>query len=321
MKFDIFTYILIEYRGIVWKLLLKYIPLKRENQEAALKRKREEYSNFVNIYFDNMKKEDRDESEKKIMKIIIADVKRTYPESTLFRLDVIQKMMIRLLYIWNVRHPACGYVQGMNDIITTFVGSFIIDYVNINYNTFEAPLNVEKYLTNEVIHEIEADTYWCLTKILDGIIDNYTNSHAGLDKAVTKIKEVMKKIDVDLYTHFEKEEVVFFQVGVRWVYCLLVREFHLKLALRLFDTFIADEKGFNVLHIYVCAALLLKWSLKLKKMKFSEIMLFLQQIPTNEWKEEDLNIIIAEAYVYRSLYENSPGHFTNSPVTSLDTQQ
>jgi len=124
---------------------------------------------------------------------------------------------------------------------------------------------------------------------------------------------------VDLYNHFEKEEVIFFQVGVRWVYCLLVREFPLKLALRLFDTFIADEKGFSVLHIYVCAALLLKWSVKLKKMRFSDIMLFLQGLPTYQWKEEDINVIIAEAYVYRSLYENSPGHFTHSPTTTFIT--
>jgi hypothetical protein len=309
-----------KFRGIVWKLLLKYIPPKKENQEGVVKRKREEYANFVTLYFEQMTDEDRDENEKKIMKIIVADVKRTYPESTLFRLEAVQKMMIRLLYIWHARHPASGYVQGMNDIITTFIAAFILDYTSLNYDTFDSNINIEKDLTVDILNEIGADTYWCLTKILDGIMDNYTNSHTGLDKAITKIKEIMRKIDVELYNHFEKEEVVFFQVGVRWVYCLLVREFPLKLALRLFDTLIADEKGFSVLHIYICAALLLKWSIKLKKSRFSEIMVFLQCLPTHEWKEDDMHMIIAEAYVYRSLYEHSPGHFTNSPTTSLNTQ-
>jgi hypothetical protein len=30
----------------------------------------------------------------------------------------------RLLYVWSVRHPACGYVQGMNDLATPFMSVF-----------------------------------------------------------------------------------------------------------------------------------------------------------------------------------------------------
>jgi hypothetical protein len=30
----------------------------------------------------------------------------------------------RLLYVWSVRHPASGYVQGMNDLATPFMAVF-----------------------------------------------------------------------------------------------------------------------------------------------------------------------------------------------------
>mmetsp|Transcript_36878 Transcript_36878/g.33121 ORF Transcript_36878/g.33121 Transcript_36878/m.33121 type:complete len:132 (-) Transcript_36878:567-962(-) len=123
--------------------------------------------------------------------------------------------------------------------------------------------------------QIEADTYWCLTKILDGILDNYTFSQTGTQKALDKIKDITKKIDNNLYKHLNNNGINFSFFSVKWMFCLLIREFPLKVGMRLFDTYISDDQGFSVLHIYVCTALLLKWSVKLKKMDFSEMMVFL----------------------------------------------
>jgi len=75
--------------------------------------------------------------------------------------------------------------------------------------------------------------------------------------------------------------------------------------MRLFDTYISDEQGLSILHAYICSALLLKWAVKLKKMNFTDIMLFLQKMPTKDWTEEDIEMIIAEAYVFKTLYEGT----------------
>ena len=80
----------------VWKLLLKYMPTNRENQQPTLQRKRKEYFVMVNTYIENPSLE-QDAQEKKIFKLINDDVMRTLPESTLFRNDKIQKMMRRYL--------------------------------------------------------------------------------------------------------------------------------------------------------------------------------------------------------------------------------
>jgi hypothetical protein len=56
-----------------------------------------------------MKEAERDENEKKIIKIINADVMRTQPECKLFRHKKIQDLLGRLLFIWNMRHPASGF--------------------------------------------------------------------------------------------------------------------------------------------------------------------------------------------------------------------
>lgn len=78
-----------------------------------------------------------------------------------------------------------------------------------------------------------------------------------------KIRNVIEKLDPELEKHFRAEEVDFFQFAFRMVICLLVREFPMHLSIRLMDTYIADHEGLNVLHIYVCAALILKFSSRL----------------------------------------------------------
>lgn len=35
----------------------------------------------------------------------------------------------RVLYIWAIRHPASGYVQGINDLITPFFVVFLTEYI------------------------------------------------------------------------------------------------------------------------------------------------------------------------------------------------
>lgn len=274
-------------------------------------KKRAEYISIQQFHFGEGKDDYRNENEKKTFRIIESDVHRTQPDCPLFHIEVVQKMLVRLLTIWHIRHPASGYVQGMNDLTTPLLASFLLDYIEVDYDTFNVPADFEKVVTSEILDEIEADTYYCLCKVLDGIQDNYTNAQPGTQRSVNKIREILKRMDNELLEHFESNEINLMQIVIRWVFCLLIREFPLKLGLRLFDTYISDDEGFTTLHIYVCTALLLKWAQKIKKMQFNEMMLFLQSLPTKEWGEEDLQMIISEAYVYKSLFESS------SPMTSV----
>ena len=42
---------------------------------------------------------------------------------------------------------------------------------------------------------VEADSYWCLTKLLDGIQDNYTHAQPGIHRQITRMKELVHRID------------------------------------------------------------------------------------------------------------------------------
>ena len=78
----------------------------------------------------------------------------------------------------------------------------------------------------------------------------------------------------------------------------------------------AEEQGFSEFHLYVCAAFLVKWSAKLLKMDFQEIMMFLQALPTKDWTEKDIELLLSEAYIWQSLFKNSAAHLRGGPSRS-----
>jgi len=40
-------------------------------------------------------------------------------------------MLDRVLYIWAIRHPASGYVQGINDLVTPFITVFLSQFIGM----------------------------------------------------------------------------------------------------------------------------------------------------------------------------------------------
>ena len=70
----------------------------------------------------------------------------------------------------------------------------------------------------------------------------------------------------------------------------------------------AEDDGFSSFHLYVCAAFLVKWSDQLQGMDFQEIMMFLQALPTREWTDKDIELLLSEAFIWQSLYRGSTAH-------------
>ena len=110
------------------------------------------------------------------------------------------------MFIWSMRHPASGYVQGINDLVTPFFVVFLSYYIcecdslvfitlsssfsssnhHYHHNRFLLPMfslflmflaagdkDPESFdlskLPEDTLKMIEADSYWCLQKLLDGI--------------------------------------------------------------------------------------------------------------------------------------------------------
>ena len=54
------------------------------------------------------------------------------PLIPIFQKKIVQDIFQRVLYVWAVRHPASGYVQGINDLMTPFFTVFLTEYSDIS---------------------------------------------------------------------------------------------------------------------------------------------------------------------------------------------
>ncbi len=161
-------------------------------------------------------------------------------------------------------------------------------------------------LPESTLAEVEADAFWCLSKLFDGIQDHYTASQPGIQANVNKLKELIHRLDAPLYNHIADQGLEFNMFAFRWINCLLIREFPLRVIIRLWDTYMAEVNGFGVFHVYVCAALLRMFSKDIMKMKLENILMLLQSMPTQHWapgREEET--LLSEAFILKSLFESA----------------
>jgi len=96
--------------------------------------------------------------------------------------------------------------------------------------------------------------------------------------------------------------------------CLLMRELPLKVVIRAWDTYLSEDDPFSSLHVYLCAAFLVKWSESIKSQDFQELMMFVQDLPTKDWTDKDIETLLSQAYIWKTLYNDS-GHLkSNKPL-------
>ncbi|KAI9279371.1 rab-GTPase-TBC domain-containing protein [Sporodiniella umbellata] len=290
-----------ELRTIIWQLLLGYLPCNSVRRETTLARKRKDYLDSVSAtYSRGMAGLDQT-----LWHQIHIDIPRTNPSIALYQNKVTQSCLERILYQWAIRHPASGYVQGINDLVTPIFQVFLSAYIDNDPERYDI-----SFLDQEILSVIEADSFWCLSKLLDGIQNNYTFAQPGIQKQISTLKELVSRIDNRLVRHLQKEGIEFIQFSFRWMNCLLMRELPLHNTIRMWDTYMAEGSsiGFSEFHVYVCAAFLVKWSKQLQKLDFQGILVFLQQLPTQGWQEKDVEILLSEAYMWKSLFHNAPNH-------------
>lgn len=233
-----------------WQVLLGYLPTNSERRVATLERKRKEYAEGVRQAFEkgiigningvtaSAKGRGRGIDEAVWHQISI-DVPRTNPHIELYSYEATQRSLERILYLWAIRHPASGYVQGINDLVTPFFQVFLASY--ITDADIESGMDPGQ-LPKPVLDAVEADSFWCLTKLLDGIQDNYVHAQPGIQRQVSALRDLTKRIDSALVSHMESEGVEFMQFSFRWMNCLLMREVSVQNVIRMWDTYLVSSE-------------------------------------------------------------------------------
>lgn len=250
-----------EVRAMTWQVLLGYLPTSSERRVATLDRKRREYLEGVRQAFERgtsgnttgvtastagsalpstIRGRGRGLDEA-IWHQISIDVPRTNPQLPLYQYEATQRSLERILYVWAIRHPASGYVQGINDLVTPFWQVFLGSYISDPDIEFGMDPG---QLPKPVLDAVEADSFWCLTKLLDGIQDNYIAHQPGIQRQVADLRDLTTRIDDGLAKHLQNEGVEFIQFSFRWMNCLLMREISVKNTIRMWDTYLVSHRHF-----------------------------------------------------------------------------
>lgn len=78
-------------------------------------------------------------------------------------------------------------MQGINDLLTPFLAVFLSAHL-------QGPL--EEWEVDSISEQdmlcVEADSYFCLSKLLDGIQDHYTYAQPGIQRTVFSMKELVR---------------------------------------------------------------------------------------------------------------------------------
>ncbi|VDO64818.1 hypothetical protein V3C99_008454 [Haemonchus contortus] len=292
-------------RPHAWRLLSGYLPTNYERREATLASKREQYWHYVEQYF-HLRFDDQNND---TFRQIHIDIPRMCPLIPLFQQKLVQEMFERILYIWAIRHPGSGYVQGINDLVTPFFVVFISEFIpqDVEVGSFDV-----SQLTREQCELVEADSFWCASALLDSIHDNYTFAQPGIQRKVLQLKHLMSRVDRPLHLHLESNGIEYLQFSFRWMNNLLMREIPLRATIRLWDTYLSEPDGFSQFHSYVCAAFLRTWSRQLQAERdFQGIMILLQNLPTQCWGDREICELTADAFSLMSVFDGARRHLSS----------
>jgi len=159
-------------RAEAWQMLLGYLPPVHDRQVQGIAKKRGEYEELKRRHYKfadsanssaEISRNDGEEAAA-ILRQIRVDIPRTSPGLPLFSHPRVQRLMERVLYIWSVRHPASGYVQGINDLVTPFIAVLLASELHAPLEDIDVDSVAEAALNT-----VEAGAYWCLTKVLSDI--------------------------------------------------------------------------------------------------------------------------------------------------------
>lgn len=244
-----------EVRAMSWQILLNYLPTSSDRRVATLERKRKEYLDGVRQAFERPSTTTQTSSnpghsktsssgngrglDEAIWHQIAIDVPRTNPHLELYSYEATQRSLERILYLWALRHPASGYVQGINDLVSPFYQVFLAQY--ISSPDIETGMDPGQ-LPRAVLDAVEADSFWCLSRLLEGIQDNYVHAQPGIQRQVAALRDLTARIDSRLARHMESEGVEFMQFSFRWMNCLLMREVSVRNTIRMWDTYLVRTR-------------------------------------------------------------------------------
>ena len=276
-------------RNLTWLFFLNIISIENPSSwNKTITLEREHYSQLRNKYitidiesfielkrekdtlkYDNYKSIINSE-EFDLLNLIKNDIQRTFQEDEIFKLDIVKKKLVTVLYIYAKENPDVGYQQGMNDICGVFLYVLYKDfYIKPGFEKDELTSIYASIHSNNVY--LEYDVYLIFDKFMQKGIrqfflyntpvykENILGSKTIEEKvklnlediASSKDSELKKRIYILFYVHFKQLDPNFFNFLMndiypelfilRWYLGVFTREFKLSQVILIWDLIIMYE--------------------------------------------------------------------------------
>ncbi|URD84136.1 TBC [Musa troglodytarum] len=274
-------------RSIVWKLLLGYLPYDREFWMQELAKKRSQYKAFKEEFLMNpiafasqsemaRRMEESAGHKNEALEtggcgfLMRSEITHDEHPLSLGKTSVwnqfFQEALRHILIIFAKLNPGIRYVQGMNEILAPLFYVFRNDPDQDN------------------AAYAEADAFFCFVELLSGFRDNFCqkldNSVVGIRSTISKLSELLKKHDGELWRHLEITTKVNPQFyAFRWITLLLTQEFNFVDSLHIWDALLSDPDGPQETLLRVCCAMLILVRKRLLAGDFTSNLKLLQNYP------------------------------------------
>mmetsp|Transcript_19210 Transcript_19210/g.66197 ORF Transcript_19210/g.66197 Transcript_19210/m.66197 type:complete len:480 (-) Transcript_19210:110-1549(-) len=264
-------------RPLVWRLLLRYLPLVRCEWCGHVDAQRALYSQFLSEFqMDEEQSEGgsgtmwaQQQLDSQLIGEIRKDVIRTLPNLQFFTEaegPLRHAAMERILFVYAKLNPGVRYVQGMNEVLGTIFFCFASDESDWKAHA-------------------EADAFFCFTALMAEMRDVYMhsldNSDSGIHGKIGRLDAMLQAHDPQLHAHLRAHRLDPGFYALRWITTLLAREFDIGDTMRLWDAILANTARVDFL-LHFSLTMLLAQRTALLESDFAECLQLLQRYPASD---------------------------------------
>lgn len=200
--------------------------------------------------------------------------------------EPVRRALVQLLYVWSCVNADIGYRQGMHEIAAFLWQVRTADGQEV-HQALEAGDSYPPTLSRERVRagfpevllfdgvvrlfdasEVEADTFYLTSSILHRLEPYFS---AGRSASPAMLKAILHRVDPVLAQHLAAEQLDWQPILMRWQRLLFLYEFAHDEILRLWDTWLAQDPGLELIQ-YVSAVIILRLRLVLIESDYTAMM-------------------------------------------------
>lgn len=276
-------------RAQIWRLILGHESSDKQVRSEELKSRRLDYIEKLKTLPNYSR---RTKSIKNFLEPLL--------KYDLFQKEAVQNSLTKLILL----------ISAKENLKKKYISSIIIPFYLVFLSEFY-PLDLKTLDTNDegpqksYLSIVEADTYCCSLIFLSSFS---RSTNLKLSKNIIK---ALERFDSTVFLHITEEgqELSFLN---RWVKHLFLKDFPLHICVRIFDELISIkgsnsycEENDSHISFLVClaCALLSIFRGKILITSGPQLKNTLSRLPTENWGEIEILILISQAYLYQSILE------------------